>query len=162
MGVNLVFVSLLAAVCLYSWWKGGAPEKIGAAIFVAGTALTHISAAAPPLRFRSVEIGILLVDIAALAAFLLLALCAHRFWTLWVTGLLGVAIVGHLAMLFSPGVLPWAYRVVLSVWSYPILALIAIGTWLHQRRMKRFGADRSWSSFCSRPGATRRGPGPTG
>lgn len=162
MGLNLVFVSLLAAVCLYSWWQGGAPEKIGAAIFAAGSALTHAVLAAPPLRFRSVEDGVLVVDTVGFIAFLILALCANRFWTLWVTGLLGVALVGHLAKLFSPGVLPWAYHVVLSIWSYPILALIVAGTWLHQRRLKRHGRDRSWSSFCVPAGRPRRGSGPTG
>jgi hypothetical protein len=161
-GLNLVFVSLLAAVCFYSWWQGGAPEKIGAAIFAAGSALTHIVVAAPGLRFRAVEHGILAVDVAAFVAFLLLALCAHRFWTLWVTGLLGVAIVAHLGKLFSPAVLPWAYHVVLAIWSYPILVLIAAGTFLHSRRMKRFGADKSWSSFCRRPGRPRPEPERTG
>lgn len=162
MRVNLVFVSLLAALCIYAWWKGGGPERIGAAIFAIGTILTHIAAAAPPIRFHSVEQGILIVDIVAFLAFLLLALCAHRFWTLWVTALLGVAIVGHLAMLLSPGVLPWAYRVALSAWSYPILALIAIGTALHQSRLKRFGTDRSWSTSWRRPGPSARAPEQTG
>ena len=152
MGINLFFVALLAAVCVYSWWAGGAPEKIGAAIFAAGSALTHVMVAAPPLRFRSVEHGILVVDVATFLLFLALAICARRFWTLWVTGLLGVAIVGHLAKLLSPEVIPWAYHVVLAIWSYPILAILAIGTWQHRRRVKRFGADRSWSSFWRRPG----------
>jgi hypothetical protein len=160
--VNVVFVSLLAVLCLYAWWKGGAPEKIGAAIFAVGTILTHIAAAAPPFRYHSMEHGIFVVDVAAFLAFLLLALCAHRFWTLWVTGLLGVAIVGHVAMLLSPGVLPWAYRVALSVWSYPILALIGTGTMLHQKRLKRYGTDKSWSSFWRRPGPIAPEPEQTG
>lgn len=162
MGLNLVFVSLLAAVCLYSWWGGGAPEKIGAAIFAGGSALTHLLLAAPAVRWRSLEYGVLAVDFFGFLAFLLLALCAHRFWTLWVTGLLGVALVGHLAKLFSPGVLPWAYHVILSIWSYPILAMIASGTWLHRRRVRRLGSDRSWSSFCSRRGPWRREAGRSG
>lgn len=162
MGVNLFFVSLLAVVCVYSWWQGGAPEKIGATIFATGTALTHALVAAPASRYHSVEHGILVVDAVGFAAFLILALCANRFWTLWVTGLLGVALVGHLAKLFSPGVIPWAYQVVLSIWSYPILALIAAGTWFHLRRVRLHGADKSWSSFCSRAGRETRAGAPTG
>lgn len=162
MRLNFLFVGLLAVVCVYSWWRGGAPERIGAAIFATGSALTHFVLAAAPLRFRSVEYEVLAIDGVGFLAFLILALCANRFWTLWVTGLLGVALVGHLAKLFSPGVLPWAYHVVLSIWSYPILALIAAGTWLHRRRLTRGGADRSWSSFSSRAGPAKPGGMPTG
>jgi hypothetical protein len=160
--LNLVFVSLLAAVCVYSWWKGGGPERIGAAIFAAGSALTHLLLAAPAVRWRSLEHGVLAVDTIGFLAFLLLALCAHRFWPLWVTGLLGVALVGHLAKLFSPGVIPWAYHVILSIWSYPILAIMVCGTWLHQRRVRKFGSDRSWSTFCARRGPARPEAGRTG
>jgi hypothetical protein len=162
MGVNFLFVGLLAVCCVYAWWRGGTPERIGATIFAVGTLVTHLVVGAPSFRFRTVEHGVLLVDIAAFVAFLMLALCANRFWPLWVTGLLGVGIVGHLAKLSSPGVVPWAYAVVLSIWSYPILAILALGTWQHRKRMKRFGADKSWSSFLSRPGPSRPGPTPRG
>lgn len=158
--VNYYFLGLLALVCLYAWWQGGAPEKIGAAIFATGSVLTVALLIAAPQRFRSFEVGVLVIDTVGFIAFLILALCANRFWTLWVTGLLGVALVGHLAKLLSPNVLPLAYRVVLSIWSYPILALIAAGIWLHRRRVKRLGADKSWSSFCDRAGRWRRGDRP--
>ena len=157
MGVNLVFVALLAACCLYAWWGGGAPERIGAAIFAIGSVLSHI-AAAHAQRFHSLEDGIIAVDIAAFLAFLALSMRANRFWTLWVTGLLGVGIVGHLAMMASPHILPYAYRFVLSAWSYPMLALIALGTWQHRKRMRLFGADSSWSRFSSQDGLNRPAP----
>lgn len=155
MALNYVFIGLLVATCLYAWWKGGAPERIGAAIFATGCFLTTVLANAPPLRWRSVEWGVLLVDAVGFAAFFALSLRANRFWTLWVTGLLGVGVIGHLAKLLGAGVLPWAYAVVLSIWSYPILALIAIGAWQHQRRIRHYGIDESWSRFSPRPGPTR-------
>ena len=162
MGVNLYFWAIVAAVGVYAWLHGGAPERIGIAVFAIGSALTHLVVNAPGLRFRSVEEGILVVDVATFCVFLALALFANRFWPLWVSGLLGVAIVGHLAKLSSPGVIPWAYQVVLAMWSYPILGLIALGVWNHRRRVKRHGADKSWSSFWRRPGPneppTTRGP----
>lgn len=158
MGVNILFVVLLAACCLYAWWGGGAPERIGAAIMAAGTALSHLAYLASRQNFRQLEAGILLVDIAAYLAFLALALRANRFWPLWMTAFLGVGIAGHLAMQLSPAILPYAYRFVLSVWSYPMLALIAIGTWQHRRRLKLHGIDRSWSSFSHPDGPDRRAP----
>jgi hypothetical protein len=156
-GVNLVFVSLLAACCVYAWWGGGAPERIGAAILAVGSALSHI-AALHPQRFHSVELGILLVDVAAFFAFLALSLRANRFWTLWVTGLIGVGIAGHLAMKLSPHILPYAYRFVLSAWSYPMVALIAIGTWNHRKRVRLCGGDSSWSPSSSRDGPAMPAP----
>ena len=161
MGVNLVFVALLAACCLYAWWGGGAPERIGAAIFAAGSVLSHFAYLASKRHFNHVEIGILIVDIATFCAFLALATRANRFWPIWMTGLLGIGIVAHLAMNASPQILPYAYRFVLSAWSYPMLALIAIGIWQHRRRLKLFGADPSWSSF-SRPAGPERRPPPPG
>ena len=51
------------------------------------------------------------------------------------SALLGLGLVGHLAMLLHPRVIPWAYAVVLSIWSYPILLLMAAGTFAHRRRL---------------------------
>lgn len=160
MGINIVFVGLLAACCLYAWWGGGAPERIGAAIFAAGSALSHFAFLLSSQRFREVEAGILLVDVATFLAFLALAMRANRFWPIWMSGLLGVGIVAHLAMKLSPQILPYAYRFILSAWSYPMLALIAIGTWQHRKQLKACGADRSWSSFSHPDGPQRPAPPP--
>ncbi len=156
MGVNLVFVALLALCCVYAAWGGGAPERIGAAIFAAGSALSHVAYLVSKRHFHDVEAGILLVDIATFIGFLALALRANRFWPIWMTGLLGIGIIAHLAMQFSPQIQSYAYRFVLSVWSYPMLALIAIGTWQHRKRLRLSGADPSWSSSSRRPGPERR------
>jgi len=160
MGVNLVFVGLLAACCLYAGWGGGAPERIGAAIFAVGSILSHFAFLLSKRHFNGVETGILIVDVATFFAFLALATRANRFWPIWVTGLLGIGIVAHLAMESSPQILPYAYRFVLSAWSYPMLALIAIGTWQHRRRLKLFGEDPSWSSFSRPDGPAWRQPPP--
>ena len=162
MDINLRYVVPLAACCLYAWRYGGAPERIAGAIILIGSALTHFAANGPPFRFRLVEWGILAVDIACFLAFLALSLRADRFWTLWVTALAGLGIAGHFARQLSPQMVPWAYWFVLSIWSYPILALIATGTWRHRRRVRTNGADSSWSSCSSRPGRTRREAAPGG
>jgi hypothetical protein len=67
-----------------------------------------------------------------------------------VTALLGLGVLGHLARLVGPDTFWWAYAVVLTIWSYPILALFAVGTFLHQRRLALHGADRSWVSSSGR------------
>ena len=160
MSINLVFLVLLVGGCGYALFRGGAPERAGAVIFGVGSVLTYVAVTLSPLRFRDVEVWVLAVDAATFAAFLVLALRAERFWPLWMTGLLGVGLVAHLAKLLSPGVVPWAYAVVLSVWSYPMLLLLVLGTRGHRKRLTKYGADRSWTTSFTRSGRTKPPPGP--
>lgn len=159
--MNYLYLALLIATAAYAGWRGGAPERIGIAIVAVNAVLSFLAVSAPGSRFRGVETGVLVVDILAFAAFALLAMRAHRFWPIWVSALLGLGVVGHLAMSLHPQVIPWAYAVVLSVWSYPILLLIVAGTWNHRRRLTRSGVDPSWTRFSAPPGPPAPPPGLT-
>jgi hypothetical protein len=159
--VNYYFIALLVACCLYAFWGGGGPERLGAALYALSVALTIVSASAPPVRWQSVEVGVFIVDVLVLVAFIILALRANRFWPIWVSALLGLGVLGHLARWAGPDVIPWAYAAVLSMWSYPILLLIAAGTLAHRRRLKRNGADPSWTRSSAPPGPPTPAPGPT-
>jgi hypothetical protein len=156
----VVFNALLLVCCGYAFLRGGAPERIGAGIYLFGTALTVAAAWESSNRFGSLEVGILVVDIAALAAFVVLALRANRFWPLWVAALQLLATAGHLAKLLEPNMIRWAYAFLLGAGSYPTLLLFALGTFRHQQRLKKFGVDRSWSSSWLRSGPKPEG-GPT-
>lgn len=79
----------------------------------------------------------LLIDAVTFALSCLLALRANRFWPIWVSALLGLGVLGHLARIVEPGLFWWAYAVALTIWSYPILALMMLGTWGHRRRGAR-------------------------
>lgn len=158
--MNYYFIALLVACCAYAFWAGGGPERIGAAAYAVSVFLTIVSASAAPIRFHSVELGVFLVDVSVFLAFVVLALRANRFWTIWVSALLGLGVLGSLAMLVHPRVIPWAYAVVLSIWSYPILALIVAGTYAHRRRLIRNGADPSWTRSSAPPGRPTPPPGP--
>jgi hypothetical protein len=157
--VNVLFTTLLACCCLYAFVAGGGPERIGAVVYAIACTLTVIAASAAPIRYQSVEVGVLIVDVLLFAAFSCVAVKANRFWPIWVSALLGLGVLGHLARWAGPDVIPWAYAAVLTIWSYPILAIIALGTFNHQRRLKRFGVDRSWSSSSVR---SEPPAGPTG
>lgn len=159
--INLFYLFLLIACSAYAFLRGGAPERIGISIIAANAVLTFVAVSAPPVRFQGVEVGVFVVDVVAFLAFVLLALFANRFWTIWVSALLGLGLVGHLAMLSQPQVIPWAYAVVLSIWSYPILLLVIGGTYSHQRRLKQTGADPSWTPSSAPRGRVSQQPGPT-
>jgi hypothetical protein len=141
-----VYYALFAVCGLYVLIKGGAPEKVGTSILAVGSILSIAEVSSPAGRFGSVEIGVFLVDVATLLAFLALALRAERFWPLCVTALQAIGTSGHAAKLLDPGVIRSAYAIVLSLWGYLMLLLIALGTWNHQRRLARNGVDKSWSN----------------
>ncbi|MGQ0589682.1 MAG: hypothetical protein ACT4N8_09155 [Sphingosinicella sp.] len=159
--MNYFFFALLFACSIYAFVAGGGPERVGAAVYAASCVASFLVYSAVPVRFQGVEVGVFIVDILVFLAFVLLALRANRFWTIWVSALLGLGVVGHLAMLLRPQVIPWAYAVVLSIWSYPILLMIVLGTVAHRRRMIRNGADPSWTRSSDLPGQPKRPFGPT-
>lgn len=148
--MNYYFYALLLAVCVYAFAVGGGPERLGAAVYALACVASHFVFSASPIKFRSVETGVFLVDVLLFVAFAVLALRANRFWPIWVSALLGLGVLAHLARWAGPDTIPWAYQLVMSIWSYPILAIIAIGTYKHRQRLARFGTDRSWSSSFAR------------
>jgi hypothetical protein len=159
--MNYYFLVLLLACSAYALIAGGTPERIGATIYALSCFITLIVLSAPPMRWLQIEVGVLVVDVVTFILFCALALRSNRFWPIWVSSLLGLGVLGHLGRWAGPDVFWWAYAVILSIWSYPILAIIAIGTWNHQRRLKRFGTDPSWSSSSARSDPPQR-IGPTG
>jgi hypothetical protein len=144
--LNIVVYQLLLLACwAYALLRGGAPEKVGTTILVIGSYLTMAAASVFHTRFRSLETGILIVDLFCVAAFLALALRAERFWPLWVAAFQIVGTAGHGARLVDPDIVGRTYAFMLAIWSYPMILLMLIGTWRHRRRLARFGVDKSWS-----------------
>lgn len=147
---SAIYFSLVFACWMYAMLRGGAPERIGITILAVGSVLTVVAVSGPARRFGSIEIGIFLVDVTALVGFLILAMRAERWWPLWVTSLQAIGTAAHAVKLVDPEVIRWAYAFALAFWSYPMLFLVALGTWNHQKRLAKFGVDKSWSSFSDR------------
>lgn len=140
------FLILFFTINAYAAIWGGKPERIAAAIFVPGFLFTTLVASPLAQRFGNVEVGVLLVDLAMLIAFVTMALYAERFWPLWMSAMQVIQVISHLPIIFIPELLPLAYGAVVVIWSYPMLLLLAIATYRHQQRLRKFGVDRSWSS----------------
>jgi hypothetical protein len=154
------YYAMLALCWMYALLKGGAPERFGATILAVGSILSLAARSSATGRFGSVEVGVFLADVATLIAFLVLALRAERYWPLWLAALQIIGTAGHVVKLADPDTIPRAYAVALVFWSYPMLLLIALGTWRHQRRLARNGVDPSWSTFFGRSDQAPP-PGPT-
>ena len=135
-----IFGPLLLAVCIYAWLRGGPDERVVAATCLAGTAATMLVISPLRQRYAGVEEGLLLVDLAVLAGFVTVALRSKRFWPLWIAGLQLTTSIGHMLKGVDQDLLPHAYGAALQFWSYPILLVLAVGTYRSHRRMQRAGA----------------------
>jgi hypothetical protein len=145
--VNYYFVGLLIACTAYACIAGGAPERIGAIGYALSCVATQLVISSHRGPWQHVEYGVFLIDVVMLALSCLLALRANRFWPVWASAFLGLGVLGHLGRWLLADAYWWAYAVVLAIWSYPILAIIALGTWAHRRRIALLGYDQSWSTI---------------
>jgi hypothetical protein len=130
----VIYTILLFAVCIYAFWRGRSDERFTAAICVAASLASLAMLGPVRLRYADIEIGVLLIDLATLAAFTYVALKSDRYWPLWISGLQLTTSVGHLLKAIDPSLLPVAYAAALRMWSYPILIILAVGTWRSHRR----------------------------
>jgi len=129
----LIYAALLVGCLIISFWRGGWPERIGSANMAIGSVLTVLVNSPMSTRYASVEIGIFIVDLAVLLVFLALALRTDRFWPLWTTAMQLLVVLAHAARLADPGMLRNGYGVVMAMWSYPQLIVIAAAAWRRTR-----------------------------
>ncbi|HEU4876794.1 MAG TPA: hypothetical protein VFT07_03025 [Sphingomicrobium sp.] len=133
----LIFSALLFPICLYALWRGGRDERLVASLCLAGTLATMLAVSPLAIRYRGVEGGLALVDLGVLAGFVTVALTSQRFWPLWVAGFQLTTAFGHGLKAIDANLLPQAYGAALQFWAYPILIILAVGTWRRQRRLHR-------------------------
>lgn len=129
-----VFRILLALVVLYALVRGSRDERQVAIICLFGAVVTTLVLSPLTARFKSMEEPVLLVDLAVLAGFLVVALRSERFWPLWVAGLQLTTIMGHLLKGVDSELLSRAYAASLNFWAYPIVLILGIGTWRSHNR----------------------------
>lgn len=129
-----IFLPLLLAICLYALWRGGTDERIVALTCLGGTAATLLTVSPMTGRYADIEGGLALVDFVVLAGFVGVALRSNRFWPLWVAGLQLTTALGHGFKAIDDNLVPGAYGAALQFWSYPILLILAVGTWRRHRR----------------------------
>jgi hypothetical protein len=128
------FRALLILSCGYALWRGRSDERIVALVCLGATLASRLAFSPISVRYNSVETGLLIIDMAVLTSFIYVALRSQRFWPLWIAGLQLTSSMAHLMKAIDENLLPLAYGAAIALWSYPILIILAIGTWRGQRR----------------------------
>ena len=120
----------------YAFWRGDGPERVTAAAFLAGVAASAtLGLFKMPGGFASVPVRLLIIDIVWAGIFILIAIRANRAWLIPFAACQIVAVLGHIAKLIDPRMIPKGYAFLTVIWSWPMLILLALGTMAHQRRV---------------------------
>jgi hypothetical protein len=127
---------LLTCVAGYALWRGRNDERAAALVCVVATIASVLVNSPLTRRFAAVETGVMLVDLAALAAFVAIALRTNRFWPLWVAGFQLTSTFAHALKAIHFSLVPQVYAAAERFWVYPIFLAIVIGTWRSQRRLQ--------------------------
>lgn len=141
----LIFNIFLIGTCCYAFVRGGAPERIVASLFPAAAAISVVWGRQISNAFIRPAYGLLTIDMALLIALIAVALRANRNWTMTVAAMQLIMVSVHLARILNPDTIRPVYTVMLALWSWPMVLLLAVGTYQHHYRLKRNGRDRSWS-----------------
>ncbi|WP_265569948.1 hypothetical protein [Sphingomicrobium nitratireducens] len=132
-----LFWILLFGIAAYAIVRGDRELRTVSVACVVATVLSHLIRS--PMNdaysgYRHVEIGVMAVDVALFALFLVIALRSSRFWPLWVAGLHMVTVISHSVKALRIDLMPSAYAIAAQFWGYPVLIVIAVAAFRHGRR----------------------------
>ena len=153
------FLTFFVLAVSFATWRGAGPERVTAGAYVIALAATLYVGA--PGNFEVVPVALLLVDIALLMGLSLIAVRANRWWIIPAAGSQLVAVLVHASKLIEPAMIPNSYVFLTDIWSWPMVALLCLGTWAHQRRIDQEVIVPDWKpSSAPHPSPTRRVPQP--
>lgn len=138
------FVTILLVALAYAARRGGAPERAMAAVLLVMLLTDQVLHLFVPVRFLSVDTGHLIIDVAAAAATLAIALTAHRFWPMIAAALQFLPLLAHSTRAIEVDLHSAAYLTMQVAGSWPLAPLLVAATWRHQQRLRRNGSDPSW------------------
>ena len=133
--VNLA--QLLGWVCLVFTcgivaWRGERPEKLGATVIVAAWVLSTVFE--QRRSWLEPQVGVFIVDILALIAFVAIAAWSRRYWAIWVAGFHAVGVLTHVLVLINPRALYRAYYMLSFSIGFLLLGALLAGVMLEAGR----------------------------
>ncbi len=127
---QLTFLLALAVTVGLSAFFGRRDERVAALILLLAAVLSPILI---DHSFTSPEQGIVAIDAVLFVALAMIALRSTAFWPIWAAGFQLCGLAVHLAAAKLPNMVPVVYADTLAIWSYPVLAALAVGTWMEAR-----------------------------
>ena len=125
-------------------WRGGGPERAGAAILFAAFLVDEIyHTAAGPHQFEVFDPVELAIDLFSLVAFAALAVRANRLWPILAAALQLVAVVGHLSAMSGAGMQRAYWAMTEPPVLMGVITLLA-GLVAHLLRERRLGSYPDW------------------
>ena len=143
----IAFYALFTVSVLFALAKGGWPERLGAAAYLALASVQIGVSFILPFFYDKVDGVGFFADLLSLAAFGAIALSAKRIWPLWAASLQLLAIASHFARWAQIAIEPYVYSLMKTVPTASTLVAMAVGTYFHQRRLKKFGYDPDWVNW---------------
>lgn len=123
--VPLLYLCILAAALVYIGVRGERAERACIIAITIGSLATGLAANKGPAWYEA-EVGIFVVDVAILVAFIVIMAKSTRFWPLWITALQNIAVMTHLARFIKPQTVPMAYAVAEQLWVYIMLLILIV------------------------------------
>ncbi|RDC61372.1 hypothetical protein HME9302_02594 [Alteripontixanthobacter maritimus] len=139
-------------LALVAWRRGGSPEKISAGVLLGVLLLDRfyhfILTGGKTIGFEGtywqVDIGHVVIDVAALAIILAITLRANRIYPLCLTALQLITVASHFSRVITPVFEPGAFALMSLGPVYMQIATLGIGLASHMRHQRIHGAYRSW------------------
>lgn len=141
-----LFNLLLLLVTGYAFRCGGAPEWCAASMMLVAAAATLATPWIAAEDFQTINWAMFLIDLALWLSLSFMSLYADRFWPIWLAAMQLVAVAAHGARGYDPGILAIAYWWLVNKIAYPMLAILAIGTWRHRLRLMSGLPEYGWTA----------------
>lgn len=128
---------LAAAISIaFAFWRGGLPEKWGAAILAIGWILSEVVDRLHLDPLRGVHYFLFANDSVALVAFLAVSLWSRRLWTVFMTAFQLNDVATHFVAMASH-MNTYTYITAIGFWGgWALVFVLAWGTWDHVRRQR--------------------------
>jgi len=140
--VPIIYLCILAASLIYISVRGERAERACIIAITIGSLATGIAANRGPAWYEA-EVGIFMVDVATLVAFVVIMAKSTRFWPLWITALQNIAVMTHLARFLKPQTVPMAYAVAEQLWVYIMLLILIVS--VRQQRSRNASTNSTVS-----------------
>lgn len=152
------FLLFFAIIAAFAIGRGGGPERTTAYAYIAALAgSASVGIIHMPGAFRVVPTTVLVVDMILLIALCLIAIRANRWWPIPSAGCQLVAVLVHAGKLLDPAMIPQGYAFLVTIWSWPMVTLLALGTAAHRRRRAAGIFVPDWKPSSARhPSPTQR------